>query len=295
MSQSEAIWIALGKHPPWASDLVRELAADGWARLASQGISPAGYGTRRALEGSPKADRWSIASAPTLVPGARLEPTLIETFGSRLPERYREIGLTEAPVDAARIGHALEDAFRHLRLVPEAASVVSTLVSSIHIAAVDGPDYDMSYSDPDVPFSVFISIHPAAVANDGIRLAEGLLHEAMHLQLSLAERVVPLVSGEDEQMRSPWQGRPRPAQGLLHGLHVFRGIQAFFDAALTTGLLCTADRTHASGRVAAIEDEIATLTGLEENADLTVAGRRHAAALLAPGLADESEGHNIRT
>ena len=51
------------------------------------------------------------------------------------------------------------------------------------------------------------------------------MHEALHLQLSLVERVLPMVvsnpGGESEQVFSPWAGDGRSVRGLLHGVYVF--------------------------------------------------------------------------
>ena len=62
-------------------------------------------------------------------------------------------------------------------------------------------------------------------------MLEAILHEAMHLQLSLIERYIPLIesTGETKLYYSPWRNEARPARGVLHGLFVFRAIYEFFS------------------------------------------------------------------
>jgi HEXXH motif-containing protein len=52
----------------------------------------------------------------------------------------------------------------------------------------------------------------------------------MHLQLSLLERCVPLITPADAgfQIDSPWKRAEREAGGILHALYVFRVIEQFW-------------------------------------------------------------------
>jgi hypothetical protein len=52
------------------------------------------------------------------------------------------------------------------------------------------PGY-IRYSSPAIPFSIFVSVPPADERNVVARLAEAIIHEAMHLQLTLIEAIVP--------------------------------------------------------------------------------------------------------
>lgn len=98
-------------------------------------------------------------------------------------------------------------------------ATLAPLIRTIHRLEAP-PDYDISHSDPALPYSIFLSIPPPS-ATAAVRLAESILHEAMHLQLSLVEGEAPLVANRDREGWSPWLARERPAQGLLHGLYVF--------------------------------------------------------------------------
>lgn len=139
----------------------------------------------------------------------------------------------------------------------------------------------MSYSDPLLPFSIFVGIEGSEQANGDMRLAEGILHECMHLQLTLIEETVTMVSAKDERHYSPWQGTMRPSKGVLHGLYVFRVIQDFHRALLESGSLRPGERTYLTRRIDTIEDEVAAVGDLAASRDLTEAGRRLAAALQA--------------
>jgi hypothetical protein len=100
------------------------------------------------------------------------------------------------------------------------ADTVGSLVRVVHVLKASS-EMDMSHSDPRLPFSVFVSVPPADERDAILRLAESLLHEAMHLQLTLIEGVLPLVADERMSGFSPWQSGERPVRGLLHGLYVF--------------------------------------------------------------------------
>ena len=57
--------------------------------------------------------------------------------------------------------------------------------------------------------------------NSSIRLAEAIIHEAMHLQLTLVERLCPLILEDDRKLFSPWKNEDRKPSGVLHALYVF--------------------------------------------------------------------------
>ena len=89
-------------------------------------------------------------------------------------------------------------------------------------------EIDVSYSLPNIPFSIFVSLPVLRQPNDYLRVAEGVLHEAMHLQLSLIEKITPLVQDKNDRYYSPWKHETRNIQGILHGLYVFKIIQQFY-------------------------------------------------------------------
>jgi HEXXH motif-containing protein len=90
-------------------------------------------------------------------------------------------------------------------------------------------DFDISFSLPDVPFSIFVSVPSKRMDNDALRVAEAILHEAMHLQLTLIEQCVPLVIETDKKYFSPWKSEYRHPRGVLHAIYVFCVIKQFLE------------------------------------------------------------------
>ncbi|MDB5580829.1 MAG: hypothetical protein JWR80_6005 [Bradyrhizobium sp.] len=263
--------------PAIRTDLADRLAATGWDALRSMGIDERNYGAVRVLARQPGAARDRL-----LLFGEQDRHVIaLESLGAAMPRRYAELGIEEASIGCDRVRSALEAALGVLDLVPEAAHAVRVLVRAVHVIATDGPDYDRSYSDPAIPFSIFVGIHPEPVRDEAMRLAEGLVHEAMHLELSLAEALVPMVEGSDERWLSPWQGRPRPVQGLLHGLYVFRAIGRFWGRVLDVLQPDDDRRTFAAKRVAEIEREVLDSSDFVASAELTKTGRALAQGLIA--------------
>lgn len=113
----------------------------------------------------------------------------------------------------------IADALQVLEQIDGLIATLAPLVRSISRIEAE-PAFDISHSDPALPYSIFVSIPPSG-PTAAIRLAESILHETMHLQLSLIERELVLVTDDTVGGWSPWQARERPPQGLLHGLYVF--------------------------------------------------------------------------
>ncbi|HXB67813.1 MAG TPA: HEXXH motif-containing putative peptide modification protein [Candidatus Acidoferrales bacterium] len=151
---------------------------------------------------------------------------------------------------------------------------VSELVWRCHIVLAETKDCDVSFSDPAVPFSIFVSAPPEGADSSILRVAESVIHETMHLQLTLFESLVPLVDiASLFSMYSPWKQENRPAQGVLHGLYVFSVLRwMWLRKSQTTGNRI--DRDFASRRVAEIDEQVSAVRSLEKSPALTEAGRR---------------------
>lgn len=186
--------------------------------------------------------------------------------GSQFPEA--------APAMALGIASAL---LRLGRSGPAAS--VSTLVRSIHCVEASEPGYDFSHSEPGIPFSVLLS-NPIGGRHAELRLAESLLHEAMHLQLTLIEREAPMVGPGPSSGYSPWQRRDRPIQGLLHGLYVFTAIHQWLRLLGNDTSLEPEDRIYVDRRLAEIAAEVGELADLDSDAALTSLGGTLAIYLL---------------
>jgi HEXXH motif-containing protein len=167
---------------------------------------------------------------------------------------------------------AMAAAERLIDQVPSASSPVRAVVAEIFLLSAR-EEYDVSHSEPRWPGWIFVSLPRAAGLVSGLRLAENVLHEAMHLQLTELEARVPLVADSVGKLHSPWKQEPRQLQGILHGLYVSACISAFFGNLLDAGSTPQVGVDHVRRRIDSINEEIAgvPLDALREG--LTEAGR----------------------
>lgn len=123
----------------------------------------------------------------------------------------------------------LQESLDILSAIPTVYETISYLVACLHILQPEDDDFDISYSLPNIPFSIFVSVPSKRVKNDALRVAEAILHEAMHLQLTLIEQLVPMIIETDKSYFSPWKNEYRNPRGVLHAIHVFCVIKNFFE------------------------------------------------------------------
>ncbi|MDN3585673.1 HEXXH motif-containing putative peptide modification protein [Pedobacter aquatilis] len=128
-------------------------------------------------------------------------------------------------------GKQINEALDMLNFANHCGSSVKNIVKAVQLLEQYAPEYDTSYSHPDIPFTVFVSVGKKKSEIDTVRLAESILHESMHLMLSLIEKEIPLVSDNGRQYYSPWRMENRPIRGVLHGLFVFKAISDWYSEA----------------------------------------------------------------
>ena len=176
------------------------------------------------------------------------------------------------------VAHQLEEALSFLDLVPTLWPTVFTLIRSLHIIVPNGDETDVSFSDPTVPFSAFVSVPRIWSGVAPLRVAEAVVHEAMHLQLTLLERVVPLVLPQRIMYYSPWRDEERNSEGILQALYVFGVIRSFLKAlpVLEPGPV----NAHVANRVAQINHQIGEAQDFQKCEELTPQGASLAARLL---------------
>ena len=123
-------------------------------------------------------------------------------------------------------------------LAPALFLSVRILLRSLHVLESPGKGYDVSFSLPCLPNSIFISIPQPSERDTISRLTEAIVHEVLHLQLSSIERICPLVrnDAEPEFVYSPWRDERRPLGGVIHGLFVFRGVEMLWIRATNNHL-----------------------------------------------------------
>ena len=128
-----------------------------------------------------------------------------------------------------------------LGAVPELEALVLQVVHDIHPLAGE-PNYDVSHSQPQWRETIFVSCPERDDDLGALRLAESIVHEAMHLHLTNEEAQAPLVAVPSEMTHSPWRDIDRPVQGVMHGLFVFACIHRFLQ--MLTIALPLADYVH---------------------------------------------------
>jgi hypothetical protein len=215
---------------PWYPELTDDLAAKAWYSLHRNiGLTPDSYGTERVLSHSISAPRIIIASLSTS-PLAEAPTIALESITQKWALNYQEKGVSfhsRAEILNTSILACIEDALAIINQVPSLMRTVSTLVRSLHLIKPEDIDYDLSFSEPHVPFSIFVSVPEERTKNDALRVAEAIVHEAMHLQLTLIENVGCLVNSADSRYFSPWRGEHRKGGSILHGIYVFYVIHSF--------------------------------------------------------------------
>lgn len=240
-----------------------------WQEIASRGFFPTNYGTHRWLQNDPNAERLELA---TLDLGNSLE-CRIEELPAPSRVRYEKSGMIvlgslsiEPPIAAIRSALCL------IALVPSLHATVAAYLRTLHVLQAPGSDFDVSHSDPEVPFSIFVSI-PSVDRQGKLRLAESIIHECMHLQLTMIEAELPLVNDRDALFFSPWQQTVRPLCGVLHGLYVFSVIDAYFQVLNSGHLLTRDERMFIATRRGQIAQEVAQIAHLAAHQGLTDEGR----------------------
>jgi hypothetical protein len=143
---------------------------------------------------------------------------------------YSESGLVPLSIDSIEneIIDKIQSALRLLDCNQELKKSIFALVKRIQIVSTPDPEIDVGHSDPEIPFTIFISICENNSKISNLRVLESIIHEAMHLKLTLLEKVLPLIEvGTTETFYSPWRDEARPIKGVLHGVYVFKSVYDF--------------------------------------------------------------------
>jgi HEXXH motif-containing protein len=167
----------------------------------------------------------------------------------------------------------LNKAFDVIRFVQVAFKDVNNLIKTIQIIQSSHHDTDISYSHPEIPFSIFLSVCQENTPMANLRVAESIIHEAMHLKLTLIERLIPLI---DEKSKitffSPWRDEERPVRGVLHGLFVFRTLLEFFEE-IKFSFALEEQFKFIENRIRQIRKEISLIRDFENCSALTESGK----------------------
>jgi len=273
--------------PLWLPGITPKLAQVAWDSLqCSACLTPDTYGTVRVLANDPKAPRnvFTSLSIPQFSDG-QSSHLLIELLDGSAARRYENLSLTFVPGDQIANSTTLDcisDAMSALARVPSLRDTIIHLVKVVHIVQSNGPDYDVSHSDPQVPFSIFLSIPNQRSAFNSLRVAEAIVHEAMHLQLTIVEQLVTLAHETSQKVFSPWKAEYRSIGGVIHGLYVFQVINDFYSELLELSFYHRTLSCYMKKRIEHINKETHTLKFSNTLASLSKHGKRLLSRLLAP-------------
>ncbi len=276
-------------HPVcWTETLAAKLRQTGVTNcLMPLGLDFESYGTARMMTRSANEARRIVGKVASPV-GAKGGLVLLECLTSRAATELDAMGLSLREVDDSAISAEIDVLGQAWRLVhalwPELSSSIEHLVRCVHLLKAPSPEVDCSYSRPDLPFSVFLSVPDKGTPARIERATEALVHETMHLQLSLIERRIRLIESDctETVAFSPWRNCERSVQGVLHALHVFVVVQKLWQRAVQR-TPCGLDRGFAEARIRSIRDEVARTQHLAESPGLSLEGQQLVRKLLALG------------
>ena len=236
------------------------------------------YSTSRFLDGSNPNVLSTIEFSGHAVDSA----VSVEWLPPVLAARWRNVGLqfaSEADLSDMDFRETFVSSLDLIGMDRPLEGTVAGLCRSLHVLIASCRDFDVSYSDPSLPLSVFVSCPLPAERNRVERLAENVVHEALHLQLSLVERVQPLViDGPDEEpVFSPWKDEWRTVRGLVHAVYVFGNLRNFWKGVASKR---PESSSFAQARIQTIDTEMAGAAHLVNNQSLTAAGLRLATSFL---------------
>jgi hypothetical protein len=261
-----------GLLPSFQNSLASVLRRSGERRLLkTHQLTRKTYSTQRFLSGSP-----DTIAAPKSIPVLGKNSLICEGRSSELIRYATKHGLRLASERASdKASDLITAALMEVVMpYPFLSSAVSELAWHCHVVLAIDNDYDVSFSDPAIPFSVFISVPARGDRRSLLRTAESLIHETMHLQLTLFEALSPLVDETStSSMFSPWKQQERPVQGILHGLYVF-GVLRWMWRQVSDSTQNMPDREFALRRISQINEDVSAVRALEESPALTENGRR---------------------
>lgn len=170
---------------------------------------------------------------------------------------------------------------RAAELLASAPSLEGAVEAAVHeiVLLYARPAFDISHSEPRWPSTVFVSVPARPGELSALRAIENIIHEAMHLRLTIAEQTTPLVADMAVKMNSPWRQEPRFVQGVLHGLFVFQCIADFFGVSALSHCLGPEGHEYIERRRAEITQEVLCIDYDRLEAGLTPKGRKLVAAL----------------
>ncbi len=200
----------------------------------------------------------------------------IETLSEITCMRWRDCSFRFASrpdIQYINLYETMFSVFEMISVVPQLLSTVVGLCRSLHVILSRDIDLDISFSEPALPFSMFVSVPCSSGHYPVERLVESVIHEALHLQLSIVERVVPLTDDHraDERIFSPWKETMRGISGVLHSVYVFKNLHSFWSRLANSNY---GSSEFALKRILKIEEELKIVEKILRLQCLTPYGQR---------------------
>lgn len=259
-------------YPLWEKEITKILVEKEWRTQLEAGIDEKNYNTARTYFNKPTLR----SENPILITGDSLKNSIFLEYPSfdALSKFYEEHGLEfESLYRESEYIPKLQAALSMLNLIPEVKDCMSILIRCIQVLKQDDDEIDTSYTHPEIPFTVFVSLCKDTSEISNLRVAESILHEAMHLKLTLIEKHVDLVVPETtETFYSPWRDEQRPVRGVLHGLFVFRAILDFYSELKNNLSISNNSLNYITQRKEDITDELQSIKDIYKSQGFTLMG-----------------------
>lgn len=278
----------------WEPSLVRLLAESRWGVFhKDKGITRYHYSTLQAVSsgissGSIPVDTLALPKTSGCHPRDDLSiewlpaRQLNDLFGCP----YSCYARTDSELPLAL--KTVTDSFAILDRFSGASGAIKHFVRSLHVLKPPDNDTDISFSNPEAPFSAFVSVPTKPTVEASWRVAESILHECMHLQLTAIEHIVPLVKNSNGTLYSPWRKEMRPVSGVLHGAYAFFGVNDFVFQALRFSD-CTQVGSYLRARRRTLREQFVAIHPLGDSDSLTPIGSAFARHMIEHVLRDPVE------
>lgn len=253
--------------PPWWPGLARKLVKDKWKTLRIAGITEKNYSTDLFL-GTENNSNIKIIHITSRVDGAPSCVRSVEFLADASKRKLSANGLEFYSYEDflnLKLDEVIFMALEKISATPGLYVSTELLAKNIVLLKPRDSFSDTSYSSPQIPFTIFISIPRDRVENIALRVAESIIHECMHLQLTLLEERIPLIISDAERHFSPWKGEFRNSSGILHALYVFSVILQW----IKSFPLHDSDANYIKCRIRQILSEVPQIEKIRYSSDLT--------------------------
>ena len=267
--------------PLWETALAIELVQNKWNELRKQGLKDSSdYSTGRIWSKNFELGVGKRVAITETIDPIQLEFPSFELLDSFYDEHGLE-PLSEREIESDVLCK-LQGALKILQQVKPVYDCIEKLVRTIQVLRTHDADIDLSYSHPQIPFSIFLSVCTYNSITSDLRVAESILHESSHLFLSLVENCIDLiVPSSTATFYSPWRDEHRPIRGVLHGIFVFKMIKDFYELLLKEDIASSKQKSDfIKYRVEVIHYELQLLTDFTKSEGLTHFGKELARKLL---------------